>query len=196
MSTILLHVCCAICSAETINRLKIQFDEVILYYYNPNIEPKKEYEKRLESIRKIAKINNCPLTEEEYENGKWRDIIKNFAAEPEGGKRCELCFKMRLEKTAEFAKNNGCGAFTTTLTMGPQKNADLINKIGREAAEKFQIEFIEENFKKQDGFKKTLMIAKELGIYRQNYCGCLFSKNQKTTQSNSKAPSRLSSEIS
>lgn len=175
MKKITLHVCCGVCAGETINRLKRNFEEAILYFYNPNIEPFEEYRKRLEAAKKIAGLKGIKLAEGEYENNEWRNYIKGYEKEPEGGKRCDLCFKMRLEKTALFAKKNNCAIFATTLTMGPRKNAESINKIGREAADKYELKFLEEDFKKQKGFEKAIVLAKEHNLYRQNYCGCLFS---------------------
>ena len=175
---ILLHVCCGVCALKTLKRLMEEFKEVIPYFYNPNIEPKEEYEKRLVFAQKAAKINKNELFVGEYDNRNWRNIIAGYENEPEGSKRCELCFRMRLENSAKFAKENKGSAFVTTLTISPHKNAKTINKIGQELADKYQIEFLARVFKKEDGFKKTMGLAKQYNFYRQNYCGCLFSKSE------------------
>jgi len=175
---ILVHICCGICALEVIKELSEEFGEVIPYFYNPNIEPKKEYEKRLIFARKAAEIFGKKLIIGKYDNRNWRNFVAGFENEPEGKKRCELCFKMRLENSAKFAKENKCDFFTTTLTISPHKNAKIINKIGQELADKYKINFLAKDFKKEDGFKKTTILAKKYDFYHQNYCGCLFSKSQ------------------
>ncbi len=193
---ILLHICCGGCASWPIDLLKEKYDkkednekenkvEIIGYFYNPCIQPREEYEKRLKSAEKVIKAKGERVSlivgedgsEEGYEleMGKWLGLIKGLENEPEGGKRCEICFRMRLEKSARTAKELGANCFTTTLTLGPQKKSAVINKIGQKVAEEYGLEFLEFDFKKKDGFKKSLEQSKELGIYRQNYCGCLFS---------------------
>jgi predicted adenine nucleotide alpha hydrolase (AANH) superfamily ATPase len=172
---ILLHVCCGICSLEVIERLKQNFPNIILFFYNPNIYPLEEYERRLDVVRKIALLQKLELIEGPYEKKNWFSAIKGLENEPEGGRRCEVCFKIRLGKTAQKAKEIGCNFMSTTLTMGPRKKAQTINKIGEAMAQKYGLQFLAEDFKKKDGFKKTMATAKKHNFYRQNYCGCLFS---------------------
>lgn len=179
---ILLHICCGICGLHVIEKLKENFNELVLYFYNPNIHPKEEYERRLSVVRKIAEIGNYKLIEGEYNFKEWFIKIKGFENEPEGGVRCFICYKIRLENSAKIAKENGCEWLATTLTISPHKKASVINPIGIAAAEKFGINFLEKDFKKQDGFKKTTCMAKEHNFYRQNYCGCVWSGIDKIKQ--------------
>lgn len=173
---ILLHICCGICALEVIKELSKEFGEVVPYFYNPNIEPEEEYKKRLIFAQKAAEINNLRLIEGEYNNQDWRNFVAGLENEPEAGKRCELCFQYRLENSAKFAKQNNCNFFATTLAISPHKNARVINEIGQKLADKYQLKFLARNFKKEGGFKKTMELAKYYNFYRQNYCGCLFSK--------------------
>ncbi len=175
---ILLHACCGVCAAQTIEKLKEEFNEIIIFFYNPNLWPEEENQKRLEAIKKVANYHGVKFVEEKPDHEKWLGKIRGLENEPEGGKRCEVCYKMRLEQTAQKAKELGCDFFTTTLSISPHKKAEVINSIGREAGEKFGVEFHEADFKKQDGFKKTCDLAKQLNLYRQNYCGCEFSRGE------------------
>jgi len=177
---ILLHVCCAPCSTEVINRLSSH--ELTFFYYNPNIHPEEEYQKRLENVRKIADRFGLELLEGKYDKDDWFKAVKGLENEPEGGKRCTVCFDMRLKKTAEQAKMIGSDAFATTLTISPHKNADIINDIGKKYAEEQGLVFIDDDFKKCDGFVKSVNLSKKFGLYRQKYCGCVYSdwtKNKK-----------------
>ncbi len=176
---VLLHICCAPCATTPIERLREQGNEVIGYFYNPNIHPEQEYKKRLEQMEKLAKKIDLIYFEGNYEKNEWLKQCSKFKDEPEGGKRCELCYKMRLEKTASYAKNN-FDAFTTTLTISPHKNSELINRIGKEIGERYNIKFLEMDFKKtdssgKDGFKRSIVLSKKYNLYRQNYCGCIYS---------------------
>lgn len=149
--------------------------EVILYFYNPNIFPEEEYNKRLEEAEKIANQFNLELIKSEYEHDKWLEAVKGHETDPERGERCLICYKFRLDAAAAMAKKLNCEFLTTTLTTSPHKNAFAINQIGEQAAEKYNIKFLSQDFKKQDGFKKSSALSRELGLYRQNYCGCEFS---------------------
>jgi len=127
-------------------------------------------------MEKVARIYNFSLIKGAYEAKRWLNFVKGFEDEPEGGKRCELCFRFRLEKTAGLAKEKNFPSFTTTLTISPHKNASLINEIGKEIALKYAVRFLEADFKKKEGFKKTIELAKKYNLYRQTYCGCIFSR--------------------
>ncbi len=172
---ILIHVCCAPCAAYCIEKLQQDGYTPAIYFYNPNIHPEAEYKKRLEELARFAECKDLPLHIEEDPTEIWLDLVKGLENEKEGGKRCKTCFDMRLEKTAQFAKQKGFDGFTTVLTVSPHKNSSLINKIGKDIAENISIKFLEENFKKQDGFKKSLELSEKYGFYRQSYCGCVYS---------------------
>ena len=178
---ILLHSCCAPCSTAVIERLKDDYDITILYY-NPNIYPKEEYIKRkneeIKYIKHLKESNSeisISMLDCDYESEKFYDAVKGLEKEREGGARCAVCFKLRLEETARKAKDNGFDLFGTTLTVSPHKNAELINAIGTALAEKYEIEYLVSNFKKQNGYQRSVELSKENGIYRQNYCGCEFA---------------------
>lgn len=175
---LLLHSCCGPCSSYVITYLKDYFDITILYY-NPNIEPLSEYEKRKqEQIKLINKLNikTITLMDIDYENNKYREYVKGYEEEREGGNRCHLCYQLRLEKTAKKGKENNFEYFGTTLSVSPYKNALVLNKIGEELEEKYKIKWLYSDFKKKEGYKKSIELSKEYDLYRQDYCGCLFSK--------------------
>lgn len=170
-----MHACCAPCATHVVNVLREKY-EVVAYFYNPNIHPESEYHLRLKNMIKLAEVYELPLIVGEYEVDRWFKKIKGYENEREGGKRCEKCFELRLQETAKLAKEIGASIFTTTLTISPHKNAKTINNIGKNLADKYKIKFLEADFKKKDGFKKSVEESKRLGLYRQNYCGCVFSK--------------------
>lgn len=167
---LLLHVCCAPCAAWPLVLLRDRFDLTLLFY-GPNIHPKEEYSRRLES----ARIIGVPVVELGYDTDRWYAEVKGLEDEPEGGKRCSTCYRMRLEQTAIFAKENGYRYFGTTLTLSPHKPASIINPIGESIAKKYDLVFLAEDFKKKDGFKKSCEMSREYGLYRQRYCGCEYS---------------------
>ena len=167
-----LHICCAVCAAGAVERLMQEGHQVIGFFYNPNIYPEEEYRRRLESARKVAQELSFSLKEGIYVPDEWFKAVASLENEPEGGKRCPVCFKSRLEKTFQFMQESECDAFTTTLTMGSNKSADLIGRIGQEIGGE---KFLKQDFKKKEGFKRAIELAKKWGIYRQNYCGCLYS---------------------
>ncbi len=177
---ILLHCCCAPDATHSINVLKEQNFNIVTYFYNPNIHPEEEYKKRYKEMEKVIKnmevecVNNV-----NYDIDTWHKICDRFANEKEGGKRCELCFRLRLEETAKKAKEINIDFIATTLTISPHKDADIINKIGDEAAKKYSVNYLYTNFKKKDGFKKSIELSKKFNLYRQNYCGCIYSLNKK-----------------
>ena len=174
MKKLLLHSCCGPCSTVVIERLKERFD-VTVFYYNPNIEPLEEYEKRKAEQKKVCKFMNVPFVDADWDNSHWREFVKGLEDEREGGARCEKCFFCRLKKTAEYAKENDFDIFATTLSVSPHKNTEIINKVGQQISEMVGLEFLPESFKKKDGYLRSVNLAKELKLYRQNYCGCEFS---------------------
>lgn len=176
---LLLHSCCAPCSSYVISYLKDYFNITILYY-NPNISPIEEYEKRKqEQIRLIKELqhnNKLTILDCDYDNDIYEETIKGLENEKEGGIRCHKCYKLRLEKTAQLAINNNFDYFTTTLSVSPYKNAKILNEIGEELATKYKVKWLYSNFKKKDGYKKSIELSKKHNLYRQNYCGCIYSK--------------------
>ena len=174
---LLLHMCCAGCSPHVIGLLQKDY-EVTGFFYNPNIHPEEEYFLRRDEAKSLAEKIHIELLCGEYDVSEWFRSIKGMEHEPEGGRRCDVCFRMRLERTAQRAREDSFDIMTTTLTISPHKNAETINRIGREVVEKYGVHFLESNFKKKDGFKKTTDLCKELGLYRQNYCGCVYSTRE------------------
>lgn len=173
---IVLHACCAICSAYPLSMLKDSGYDVIVYFYNPNIHPEEEYQKRLEAQHTLCKHFDCKLVEGEYNPDEYYSFVKGFENEPERGLRCDKCFELRLQKTAEYAKSIGVDIFTTSIVISPHKNFSKISQIGEKIAKDMGINYLAIDFKKKDGFLKTNRISKELNLYRQNYCGCSFAK--------------------
>lgn len=173
---LLLHSCCAPCSSYVISFLKDYFDITILYY-NPNIYPFEEYLKRKEEqIRFIKNFDNVKFMDCDYDNDRYNVLIKGLENEPERGSRCTVCFELRLRNTAIKGKENGFQYFGTTLTVSPYKNSYLINKIGLELENEYGIKWLVSDFKKNDGYKKSILYSKEFNLYRQDYCGCIYSK--------------------
>ena len=174
MKKILLHSCCAPCSAHVIQELQKEY-EVTLFYFNPNIFPEAEYQKRLAEAKKYLKKINVNLIEGRYDYQAWLEKVKGYENEPERGKRCQICYQMRLAETASQAKELGCSVFCSTLSISPHKDSEMVNKIGLELSEEHNISYLPSDWKKQEGFKKACDISKEEGFYRQEYCGCEFS---------------------
>ena len=170
----LLHSCCATCAAFPLELLKDSFD-VSLFYYNPNIFPEEEYYRRLDDIRILAGIAGITLINGEYDKIEWSKATKHLAGEPEGGRRCTLCFGFRLKKTAETAKEKGFDIFGTTLSISPHKDSKVIVRTGDCLAARFGIDFYRADLKKKDGFKKAMSLSRRYSFYRQNYCGCKYS---------------------
>ncbi len=158
-----------------IERLKDDYD-LTLFYYNPNIEPREEYEKRKAEEKKVCQHFGIPFVEGDYDNEAWLAFVKGLENEKEGGARCGKCFEFRLNKTADFAKENGFDLFATTLSVSPHKNTILINQIGENIKNIKKIDFLSENFKKKDGYLRSIQLSKEFNLYRQNYCGCHFAR--------------------
>src|SRR5574344_1537393 len=162
---ILLHACCGICSAYPIKRLRAEGFEPIVYFYNPNIYPFDEYTKRLSAQKTLCREFECELIVGSYNTQDFYDEIKGLENEPEGGKRCEKCFKLRLLHSAKIAKNLSIKNFTTSMVISPHKNFELLSKIGEEIAKEQQLNYVSIDFKKKDGFLKTNKIAKDLKLY-------------------------------
>ena len=178
-SKLLLHACCAPCSSAVLERLA-SFFEITIFYYNPNITDQKEYEKRIQEIKKFIKEFQTKypvsLIEGKYEPDKYFEIAKGLEEEPERGKRCYKCYKLRLEETAKTAEKNGYPYFCTTLTLSPHKNSNWINEIGETLNNKYNTNYIYSDFKKKNGYKRSIELSKEYNLYRQDYCGCIYSK--------------------
>lgn len=173
---ILLHACCAICSGYPISLLKDLGYSPIVYFCNPNLDTLEEFNLRLEAQRKLCNYFNVELIVEKYQPEIYLNYILGLEAEPEKGKRCDKCIELRLSQAAKKTKELGLKNFTTSLTISPHKNFSKIKEIGEDIALEFGIEFLPFDFKKKDGFLKTNKIAKDLELYRQNYCGCRFAK--------------------
>ncbi len=169
---IVLHICCGVCAAGVVERLTSEGHQVLGLFYNPNIHPLEEYQRRLEVAHKVAEEFDFPLAVGPYTPEEWLRETSSLANEPEGGKRCEVCFRMRLKKTCLHMQEHGWDTFTTTLTISPRKSADVVNRIGREIGGD---RFLARDFKKKEGFKRATELAKKWGLYRQNYCGCVYS---------------------
>lgn len=179
--TLLLHSCCAPCSSYVIEYLSEYF-KITVFYYNPNISPEKEYKYRAEeqkrligSMRTKHEVN---FLEGEYNPKEFYDVCKGLEDAPEGGERCIKCFNLRLRKTAQMAKKGNYDYFTTTLTISPLKNAQAINRIGENIGDTYGVKYLLSDFKKKEGYKRSIALSAEYKLYRQNYCGCVFSKGK------------------
>lgn len=179
---LLIHSCCAPCSSYVLELLS-EFFEITVLYYNPNIYPPEEFEKRsIEQVRLAGSMklkNSVRVVCTDYDSDSFYKAVKGLENEPEGGARCTECFRLRLEKTAEYARNNGFDMFTTTLTISPLKNSQLLNILGMEIAEKYSLEYFCSDFKKKNGYKRSCELSAEYGLYRQDYCGCVFSMRER-----------------
>lgn len=178
---LLLHACCAPCSSAVLELLDRHF-ELTIFYYNPNIAPDEEYHRReqeLECFLEQAGYPHITLIEPEYDPVEFYAAARELEQEPEKGERCTACYKLRLEKTAKYAAENGFPWFTTTLSISPVKDPVRINSIGSEMAEKYGVSFLTSEFRKRDGYKRSLELSREYGLYRQDYCGCVFSRRER-----------------
>lgn len=180
--TILLHSCCAPCSSHVISFLTNYFNITILYY-NPNIGPESEYLKRKqEQIRLIKNLNTkhkLDYLDCDYDNDIYESKISGLETCPEGGNRCHICFHLRLSKTAQLAKELNYDYFCSTLTVSPHKNSQIINEIGLNLSKEYNIKWLPSDFKKDEGYKKSIELSKQYNLYRQDYCGCIYSKREK-----------------
>jgi predicted adenine nucleotide alpha hydrolase (AANH) superfamily ATPase len=177
---LLLHSCCAPCSSYVLSILKDAF-ALELFFFNPNIYPEQEYAKRLEEqIRLVKEMGlNYKVIGTEQDSHLFYEAVKGCEGLGEGSQRCMACFELRLDRTAHYAKSKGFDCFTTTLTISPKKNAEAINKIGLEMGEKNHIKFLVSDFKKNNGYKSSIDLSKKYQLYRQDYCGCIFSKQER-----------------
>lgn len=177
--TLLVHSCCAPCSSYVLEYLNEFFDITVLYY-NPNISPSEEYEYRKEEQKRLIRekkwFNPVKFLDCDYDNELFESSVKGLEKEPEGGKRCPVCFHLRLDKTAEFANSLNFDYFVTTLSISPLKNAELINQIGEKLSKKYGVKYLPSDFKKKNGYKRSVELSKEFNLYRQNFCGCRFSR--------------------
>lgn len=173
---LLLHSCCAPCSSTCLERLKEHFQVTVLYY-NPNIDEEEEYEKRkAEQIRFLKETGWADFLDCDHDAEAFEKMAKGLEEEPELGKRCYRCYTLRLEKTAQVAKENGFEYFATTLTLSPYKNADWLNEIGEELGGRYALNYLYTDFKKKGGYYRSTELSREYGLYRQDFCGCRFSK--------------------
>ena len=192
--SLLLHSCCAPCSSYTIEYLS-QFFKITVLYYNPNISPKEEYEKRKsEQLRLIGEMKTkypVSFLDCDYNYNEFLDIARGYELCKEGGERCFRCYRLRLEKTAELAKENEFDYFCTTLSISPLKNSQKINEIGFELEKEFGVKWLPSDFKKKEGYKRSIELSHEYNLYRQNYCGCVFSKKESLEREKKKQENSL-----
>ena len=176
---LLLHVCCAPCSSHCISVLHPYFN-ITVYYYNPNISPFKEYERRLEEEKRFLNLAypDVKIVDAEYEPERFEELAKGLEDLPEGGERCKKCYKLRLQKSGEYAKQNAFDYFTTTLTVSPYKHSNTLNEIGQEISNQCGVKYLFSDFKKEDGYKHSIELSKQFNLYRQDYCGCIYSKRE------------------
>ena len=177
---LLLHACCAPCSSATLERLAEHFRLSILYY-NPNIYPPTEYHRREAELERFVEQAGyrCPVIELPYEPDEFYTAVRGLEQEPEKGGRCTVCYRLRLEQTARYAAAHGFEWFCTTLSISPMKDPIRINALGQELGEKYNVRFLPSEFRKKDGYKRSLQLSAEYGLYRQDYCGCVFSKQER-----------------
>lgn len=172
---VLIHACCGICSAYPIIQLREMGYEPVVYFYNPNIFPIEEYQKRLDAEKILCEFHKCELIVEDYNQLDFLNSVVGFENEPERGKRCDVCFDLRLNKTAQKAVDLNIKIFTTSIVISPHKNFSKLTEIGSNIAKTYNLQYLAVDFKKKDGFLKTNKLANSLNLYRQNYCGCKFS---------------------
>ena len=181
---LLLHSCCAPCSSYVLEVLNHTFD-IDAYYYNPNIAPRAEYDRRVEELKRLADRipheNALRVTVGDYDNAAFMAMCRGHEEDREGGERCELCFRMRLGEAARQAARTGCDYFTTSLTISPLKDAQLLNAIGMEMGRREGVAWLPSDFKKKNGYKRSCELSREYGLYRQDYCGCVFSRREGMT---------------
>ncbi len=179
--SLLLHSCCAPCSSYVLEYLSDYFYITVLYY-NPNISPLDEYQTRVEEqkrlIEELPVKNPIHFLEGEYRPQEFYQAVKGYEQEPEGGERCTICYDMRLREAAKYAQKGGFDYFTTTLTISPLKNAEKLNRLGQEIAKEYQVQYLPSDFKKKQGYIKSVELSTKYHLYRQNFCGCVFSRNE------------------
>jgi len=173
---VVLHICCGVCAAGAADVLLNEGHQVTGYFYNPNIHPVEEYRLRLEAAQRMADKLKFELVAGRYDTDDWNKVTAGMGDESEGGSRCSVCYRLRLAKTFDFMWETGADAFTSTLTISPHKQAAEINRIGKEIGGD---RYMARDFKKKDGFKRSIEMARRWGLYRQNYCGCIYSLRDK-----------------
>ena len=178
---ILMHACCAPCASACVERLKDKAD-ITLFFYNPNMDNFYEFEKRKLEMQKLSKEMDVPLVVIDYDASEYYSRVSGLEKEKEGGIRCEKCFSLRLEKSANFAFEKGFDLFCTTLTVSPLKNAKLINTIGEKVSREVGVKYLPTDFKKKNGYIRSIQLSKQFNFYRQSYCGCAFSLEQAKEQ--------------
>lgn len=176
-----LHACCAPCSSYVLEYLS-RFFSVTVFFYNPNISPKEEYEKRVSEIQRLISemefVHPVAFVEGEYKPEDFYEMARGLEDVPEGGERCFRCYRLRMEEAARLAEQGDYDYFTTTLSISPLKNAGKINEIGQELSQIYKVEHLPSDFKKKNGYKRSIELSHEYGLYRQNYCGCVFSRKE------------------
>ena len=188
---LLLHSCCAPCSSYCLEYLA-QYFRITLLYYNPNISPREEFDKRTEELQRL--VSRLPMkypaqvVVPEYRPEEFYNAVKGMEQLPEGGGRCLVCYRLRLEKAAQYAAENGFDYFCTTLTISPMKNAAALNEISEELSRIYPVKPLLSDFKKKGGYLRSIELSREYGLYRQNYCGCVFSKQEAERQESAKNP--------
>lgn len=179
--TLFLHCCCAPCSSYVTEYLSAHF-HLVLFFYNPNITEKDEYEKRKQELLRLISEKEYPgkidIVEADYDSEPFYEMAKGYEKEPECGKRCFLCYELRLRETAKEAVRYGADYFCTTLSISPHKNAGKLMEIGERLAKEYNIPYLPSDFKKKNGYKRSIELSREYNLYRQNYCGCIFSRQQ------------------
>ncbi|MDR3594258.1 epoxyqueuosine reductase QueH [Clostridium sp.] len=179
--TLLLHSCCAPCSSYVLEYLS-QYFKITIFFYNPNIYPLEEYSRRVEEQKKfISELkvkNKIEFIEGKYDTESYYEIARGLEEEKEGGIRCFNCYELRLKEAAIMAKEKGFDYFTTTLSISPHKNAQKLNEIGKKISEEYDVRYLYSDFKKKEGYKRSIELSKEYNLYRQDYCGCVFSRNE------------------
>lgn len=178
---LLIHSCCAPCSSYVLEYLSRYFS-ITVFYYNPNISPKEEYVKRLEEQKRLIASMECShpvhILDAEYDPERFFAMARGMETLPEGGARCHACYEMRLREAAQAAKAGGFDYFTTTLTISPLKKSETLNAIGAKLEQEYGVSYLYSDFKKKNGYKRSTELSREYGLYRQNYCGCVFSKRE------------------
>lgn len=183
--TLLLHACCAPCSSYVLEYLSAYF-HITLFFYNPNISPEEEYRFRLCELSRLVDemglSDSVSILEGRYEPARFEELCRGLEELPEGGSRCEGCYRLRLAETARMAAEGGFDYFTTTLSISPYKNADWLNAIGKEEGKRYGTAYLVSDFKKKNGYKRSCELSTQYGLYRQDYCGCIYSKNARKRQ--------------
>lgn len=187
--TLFLHACCAPCSSYVLEYLS-QYFKITIFYYNPNISPAQEYYKRVEEekrlISQLPTKNKVEFIERDYDENEFYQAVNGYENIPEGGERCFKCYRLRLERTAKLAAELGFDYFTTTLSISPYKNSAKLNEISQELSGIYNVKALPADFKKREGYKRSIQLSAQYNLYRQDYCGCVFSKAERKKQINEK----------